>query len=82
MLEVVFIFGYVDYDYRSLVKICLHTISFSDSRSQHVKKITGELIWKMKVSLPEGKWQNFWQKQFTLVQEVLQSPKYSTMMCE
>ena len=34
------------------------------------------------MSLPEGKYENFRQKQFTLVQEVLQSPKYSTMMCE
>ena len=31
-------------------------ISFSDSRSQYVKKkVTRELSWKIKVSLPEGK---------------------------
>ena len=47
-----------------------------------LKKVTGELSWKIKVSLREGKYENFRQKQFTLVQEVLQSPKYSTMMCD
>ena len=34
------------------------------------------------MSLPERKWQNFWEKQFTLVQEVLQSSKYCTMNCD
>ena len=47
-----------------------------------LKKVTRELSWTIKVSLPEGKYENFRQKQFTLVQEVLQSPKYSTMMCD
>ena len=35
-------------------------MSFSDSRSQHVKKkVTRELSWKIKVSLTEGKYENF-----------------------
>ena len=36
----------------------LDLISFSDSLTL-VKKVTGELSWKIKVSLPEGKYQNF-----------------------
>ena len=38
----------------------LEAVSFSDSRSQHVKKKSrGNLVGKIKVSLPEGKYQNF-----------------------
>ena len=55
----------------SIIWVLLRDVSFSDSRSQHVKtKVTRELSWKIKVSLPEGKWQNFWQKQFIQYQIV------------
>ena len=48
----------------------LRGVSFSDSRSQHVKKnkSRGNLVGKIKVSLPEGKYENFRQKQFVQYQ--------------
>ena len=44
----------------SIIWVLLRDVSFSDSRSQHVKtKVTRELVGKIKVSLPEGKYQKF-----------------------
>ena len=47
-----------------------------------LKKVTGELSWKIKVSLTEGKYENFRQKQFTLVHRVCIFPKYFTTNCD
>ena len=45
-------------------------------------KSQGNLVGKIKVSLPEGKYKNFQEKQFTLVQEACTSSKYCTMKCD
>ena len=45
-------------------------------------KSRGNLVGKIKIVSFRREMKNFWQKQFTLVQEVLQSSKYSTMMCD